>query len=108
METSHVIPVLVFGDTLGRTCLPLSIEAQDFQTALHQAPNPEDRLLVEQWYHLDQQAQPPCYRLQSTPAMVYIHILMFIHLVLCNSLFISRKRFNNGSWNSSSPSSAKS
>ena len=97
METSHVIPVLVFGDTLGRTCLPLSIEAQDFQTALHQAPvDADDRLLVEQWYHSDQQvrypdhgphstpciyndskyfnfheqAQPPCYRLQSAPAMV--------------------------------------
>jgi hypothetical protein len=70
METSNVIPVLVFGDTLGRTCLPLSIEAQDFQTALHQAPDAEDRKLVEQWYHSDQLAQPPCYRLQSSPTMV--------------------------------------
>uniref|UniRef100_A0A0P5L1U9 Leucine-rich repeat and WD repeat-containing n=1 Tax=Daphnia magna TaxID=35525 RepID=A0A0P5L1U9_9CRUS len=69
METSNVIPVLVFGDTLGRTCLPLSIEAQDFQTALDQAPDAEDRMFVEQWYHADQLAQPPCYRLQSSPTM---------------------------------------
>jgi hypothetical protein len=71
METSNVIPVLVFGDTLGPpAALPLSIEAQDFQTALHQAPDAEDRKLVEQWYHSDQLAQPPCYRLQSSPTMV--------------------------------------
>lgn len=76
METSHVIPVLVFGDTLGRTCLPLSIEAQDFQTALDQAPDAQDRLLVEQWYHSDQQAQPPCYRLQSAPAMVISSLII--------------------------------
>lgn len=73
METSNVIPVLVFGDTLGRTCLPLSIEAQDFQTALDQAPDAEDRMFVEQWYHADQLAQPPCYRLQSSPTMVNIY-----------------------------------
>jgi hypothetical protein len=51
----------------------LSIEAQDFQTALHQAPDAEDRNLVEQWYHSDQLAQPPCYRLQSSPTMVVVH-----------------------------------
>lgn len=73
METSHVIPVLVFGDALGRTCLPLSVEAQDFQSALAAAADviqPEDRALVETWYRSDAQAQPPCYRLQSSPTMV--------------------------------------
>jgi hypothetical protein len=72
METSHVIPVLVFGDSLGRPCLPLSIEAQDFQSVLHQASTIDDerRLLLETWYRSDQQSQPLCYRLHSASAMV--------------------------------------
>lgn len=70
METSHVIPVLVLGDTLGRTCLPLSIEAQDFRSALDASASESDRSLVEHWYKADALAQPPCYRLQSAPRMV--------------------------------------
>lgn len=69
METSHVIPVLVFGDTLGRTRLPFSVEAQDFRSALDAASD-VDRALVEQWYKSDALAQPPCYRLQSASKMV--------------------------------------
>lgn len=73
METSHVIPILLFGDSLGRPCLPLSIEAQDFQSILdcdEATITADDRLLLETWYRSDQQAQPPCYRLHSASAMV--------------------------------------
>ena len=76
METSHVIPVLIFGDALGRTCLPLSVEAQDFQSAFQMSPEgiiqQEDRDLVETWYRADDQAQPPCYRLQSNAASTMV------------------------------------
>ena len=70
METTHVIPILMFNDTLGKTLLPLSIEAQDFQSALAASIHPQDQQLVEAHYHLDQQAQPPCYRLQSSSVAV--------------------------------------
>lgn len=65
-----MIPILMFNDTLGKTLLPLSIEAQDFQSALAATTHPQDRQLVESHYHLDQQAQPPCYRLNSSSVTV--------------------------------------
>jgi len=70
METTHLIPILMFNDTLGSTLLPRGIEAQDFQTALASTHTSSERDLIETWYHLDQKTQPPCYRLQSTTPMV--------------------------------------
>ena len=70
METTHVIPILMFNDKVGKTLLPLSIEAQDFQSALAATAPPQDRDLLETCYHLDQLAQPPCYRLQSSSMTV--------------------------------------
>ena len=70
METTHLIPILIFNDTLGSTLLPRGIEAQDFQTALAATSDPADRTLVDTWYRLDQKTQPACYRLQSSASMV--------------------------------------
>ena len=47
--------------------LPLTIECQDFVTALNcTAVGSPERLLLEKWYILDALAEPSCYRLKTT------------------------------------------
>ena len=39
METTHVVAIFLLRETLGKTLLPHSIEAQDFQTGLSATTN---------------------------------------------------------------------
>ncbi|XP_075219526.1 NACHT and WD repeat domain-containing protein 2 isoform X3 [Lycorma delicatula] len=60
-EVAYTVPVLFLSNSLGTPLLPKTVETQDFEMVLSQAGN---RSLLEQWYHHDSHAQPPCYRLQ--------------------------------------------
>lgn len=63
---AYIVPVLFLGNTLGSPLLPLTIESQDFISALSSiATGSDERILIERWYVLDEKAEPPCYRLQS-------------------------------------------
>lgn len=65
------MPVLFLGTTLGCPLLPLTIESQDFVSALSTtAHGSEERQLLEHWYILDDNAEPPCYRLKTTNILV--------------------------------------
>lgn len=64
---SYIVPVLFFGNTLGSPLLPLTIESQDFISALSSiATGSDERILIERWYVLDEKSEPPCYRLHTT------------------------------------------
>uniref|UniRef100_A0A0K8TLW2 Putative wd40 domain protein n=1 Tax=Tabanus bromius TaxID=304241 RepID=A0A0K8TLW2_TABBR len=63
-NSSYIIPVLFLGTSLGTPLLPLTIESQDFTTALNTVEN-AGKLLLEKWYVLDNTSQPPCYRLKT-------------------------------------------
>lgn len=62
---AYVIPVLFLGTSLGGPLLPLTIENQDFCTALCATENTTEKELLEKWYILDDKAQPQCYRLKT-------------------------------------------
>lgn len=64
---SYLIPVLYLGENLGTPLLPLTIENQDFCTALKTAETESisGKELLEKWYTLDNRAQPSCYRLRA-------------------------------------------
>lgn len=64
---SYLIPVLFLSSTLGDPLLPLTIESQDFVSALQTVAetNPADRAILEKWYTLDDKSQPACYRLDA-------------------------------------------
>lgn len=64
-KISYFVPILFLGPSLGSPLLPLTIENQDFCTALSAAQSSDDRDLLQQWYKLDETAQPQCYRLQT-------------------------------------------
>lgn len=63
---AYVIPILFLGTSLGSPLLPLTIENQDFCTALCAAESGSDKELLEKWYILDDKAQPQCYRLKTS------------------------------------------
>lgn len=60
---AYVIPILFLGKSLGSPLIPLTIQYQDFATALcSTASDSNDRQLLERWYQLDETAEPKCYR----------------------------------------------
>lgn len=63
-NSSYIIPVLFLGTSLGTPLLPLTIESQDFTTALT-LTDASKKSLLEKWYRIDNSAQPPCYRLNT-------------------------------------------
>lgn len=65
---SYLIPILFLSSTLGDPLLPLTIESQDFATALQtvaESSPAADRAILEKWYTLDDKSQPACYRLNA-------------------------------------------
>ncbi|KAL9706862.1 hypothetical protein quinque_010380 [Culex quinquefasciatus] len=65
---SYLIPILFLSSTLGDPLLPLTIESQDFATALQtvaESSPAADRAILERWYTLDDKSQPACYRLNA-------------------------------------------
>lgn len=64
---SYLIPILFLSATLGDPLLPLTIESQDFATALQTVTekSAEERTVLERWYTLDDKSQPACYRLNA-------------------------------------------
>lgn len=68
---AYIVPVLFLGTTLGSPLLPLTIESQDFVSAFSTtAQGSGERQLLERWYILDDEAEPPCYRLKTTNILV--------------------------------------
>lgn len=64
---AYIVPVLFLGTTLGCPLLPLTIESQDFVSAFQTTgEGSPERQLLERWYILDANAEPPCYRLRTT------------------------------------------
>lgn len=54
------------GTTLGSPLLPLTIESQDFISAIDVTECVSDeRQLLERWYILDENSEPPCYCLKT-------------------------------------------
>ncbi|XP_017775485.1 PREDICTED: NACHT and WD repeat domain-containing protein 2 isoform X1 [Nicrophorus vespilloides] len=70
MEVAYVIPVLFLNNSLGTPLLPISIECSDFQMAMNSVEDQSAQSLLSKWYKLDEAAQPPCYRLQSTSSHI--------------------------------------
>ncbi|RZF39182.1 hypothetical protein LSTR_LSTR014668 [Laodelphax striatellus] len=71
VEVSYTIPVIFLSDSLGTPLLPKTIEAQDFEMVLQNPmTDAADRNHLQDWYRLDSDAQPPCYRLQSFKAEI--------------------------------------
>lgn len=68
---AYVIPVLFLGTSLGSPLLPLTIENQDFCTAVLSTECADDKELLEKWYILDEKALPQCYRLRTSGFTVY-------------------------------------
>lgn len=65
-NTAYIIPVLFLGTSLGSPLLPLTIESLDFSGAISTtAEGSDERRLLEQWYILDDKAEPMCYRLKT-------------------------------------------
>lgn len=66
-NNSYLIPILFLGANLGAPLLPLTIESQDFTSALNVAERDgiDGKYLLEKWYYLDSKAQPACYRLKT-------------------------------------------
>lgn len=65
---SYLIPILFLSSTLGDPLLPLTIESQDFVSALQtvaESSPAADRAILEKWYTLDDKSQPACYRLNA-------------------------------------------
>lgn len=69
---SYLIPVLYLGENLGNPLLPLTIENQDFCSAIKTAETDgiSGKELLEKWYTLDNRAQPSCYRLRAKESIV--------------------------------------
>lgn len=65
-NTAYIIPILFLGTSLGSPLLPLTIENQDFTGVISTtAEGSNERQLLEQWYILDDKAEPMCYRLKT-------------------------------------------
>ncbi|KAL1513904.1 hypothetical protein ABEB36_003243 [Hypothenemus hampei] len=64
IEVAYVIPVLFLNNSLGTQLLPIRIESTDFKMALESTENQTAQTLLKKWYTLDNDAQPPCYRLR--------------------------------------------
>jgi hypothetical protein len=67
-KQAYLIPILFLSSTLGESLLPLTIEHQDFDTALKTAEieSEANRNLLEKWYKLDNKSVPACYRLRTS------------------------------------------
>lgn len=65
-STAYIIPIIFLGTTLGSPLLPLTIESQDFIGAIDvTACDSNERQLLEKWYILDENSEPPCYCLNT-------------------------------------------
>ncbi|XP_018319781.1 NACHT domain- and WD repeat-containing protein 1 isoform X2 [Agrilus planipennis] len=64
LEVAYVIPVIFLNNSLGTPLLPNTIECVDFKVAVDSAESETAQSLLNKWYRLDSEAQPPCYRLQ--------------------------------------------
>lgn len=71
-QNAYLIPILYLGENLGSPLIPLTIESQDFCSALNtaEAEGINGKELLEKWYTLDNRAQPSCYRLKSKDIIV--------------------------------------
>nr|XP_027211056.1 LOW QUALITY PROTEIN: uncharacterized protein LOC113804390 [Penaeus vannamei] len=67
---SHIVTVVFLNETFGNALLPRVIEGPDFDQAISAMEHDTDRELFWKWYHWDENAQPPCYKLQ--PISTYI------------------------------------
>ncbi|XP_076043047.1 NACHT domain- and WD repeat-containing protein 1 isoform X2 [Oratosquilla oratoria] len=61
---SHIVTVVFLNETFGNALLPKTIEGPDFDQAISSMEHDTDRELFWKWYHWDENAQPPCYKLQ--------------------------------------------
>ena len=61
---SHIVTVVFLNETFGNALLPKTIEGPDFDQAISAMELDTDRELFWKWYHWDENAQPPCYKLQ--------------------------------------------
>ncbi|KAG0719244.1 NACHT and WD repeat domain-containing protein 2 [Chionoecetes opilio] len=67
---SHIVTVVFLNETFGNALLPRVIEGPDFDQGVSSLEVSTDRELFWKWYHWDENAQPPCYKLQ--PISTYI------------------------------------
>ena len=61
---SHIVTVVFLNETFGNALLPRVIEGPDFDQGISSLEKDTDRELFWKWYHWDENAQPPCYKLQ--------------------------------------------
>lgn len=61
-ETSYIVPVIILNNSLGVPLLPKTIDCEDFESTLEKTDKKET---LNKWYKLDDDAEPPCYTLQS-------------------------------------------
>ncbi|XP_045104205.1 NACHT domain- and WD repeat-containing protein 1-like isoform X3 [Portunus trituberculatus] len=61
---SHIVTVVFLNETFGNALLPRVIEGPDFDQGISSLEVDTDRELFWKWYHWDENAQPPCYKLQ--------------------------------------------
>lgn len=77
---SYLIPILFLSSTLGDPLLPLTIESQDFTTVLQTSEmDPQDHVILEKWYTLDDKSQPACYRLNAKNNSVSFCVIIRIY-----------------------------
>ncbi|XP_071528707.1 NACHT and WD repeat domain-containing protein 2 isoform X2 [Panulirus ornatus] len=67
---SHIVTVVFLNETFGNALLPRVIEGPDFDQAISAMELDTDRELFWKWYHWDENAQPPCYKLQPISTFI--------------------------------------
>ncbi|CAM1320524.1 Uncharacterised protein g7509 [Pycnogonum litorale] len=61
----HVVPVILLNNTAGTVLLPDQIAEVHFSNVLNTIDDDGEKLLLNTWYFLDKNIDPPCYRLHS-------------------------------------------
>lgn len=75
-STAYIVPILFLGTTLGSPLLPLTIESQDFISAIDVTVcGSNERQLLEKWYILDEKSEPPCYCLKTKDVPIDIQVV---------------------------------
>lgn len=82
---SHIVTVVFLNETFGNALLPRVIEGPDFDQAISAMELDTDRELFWKWYHWDENAQPPCYKLQPISTFVP-NIKVTSPFIICESV----------------------